>query len=118
VVAVSVGDDARVAPDARVQPKVQAGQIDAPVVQRLQRSPLHSVWSSIYYWESTSEGAPMTFDIVVLPGDGVGPEVVAEGIKVLEAIGKRRGHRFSLHHDDVGGAAIEKSGPQQSAPGE
>jgi len=60
----------------------------------------------------------MTFDIVVLQGDGVGPEVVAEETKVPEAVGKRRGHTFSLRHDDVGGAAIEKSRPQQSAPGE
>ena len=31
----------------------------------------------------------MKFDIAVLPGDGVGPEVVAEGKKVLDSVSKR-----------------------------
>ncbi|MGD8739746.1 MAG: isocitrate/isopropylmalate family dehydrogenase, partial [Desulfobacterales bacterium] len=30
-----------------------------------------------------------TYDIAVIPGDGTGPEVVAEGIKVLEAVANR-----------------------------
>jgi 3-isopropylmalate dehydrogenase len=52
----------------------------------------------------------MEFDIVVLPGDGIGPEVIAEGIKVLETVGRRYGHRFNLSYDDVGGIAIDKYG--------
>ena len=52
----------------------------------------------------------MEFKIAVLPGDGIGPEVIAEGIKVLEAVGQKSGHRFNLAYDDVGGAAIDKYG--------
>jgi 3-isopropylmalate dehydrogenase len=51
----------------------------------------------------------MKFDLAVLPGDGVGPEVVDEGIKVLGAISKRFGHEFNLHYGLVGGAAIDQS---------
>ena len=49
----------------------------------------------------------MKFNIAVLPGDGVGPEVMAQGTKVLEATGKRFGHEFQLHKGVVGGAAID-----------
>ena len=52
----------------------------------------------------------MKFSLVVLPGDGVGPEVVAEGVKVLQAIGRKYGHAFSLNHRLVGGAAIDTEG--------
>ncbi len=52
----------------------------------------------------------MKFDIAVLPGDGVGPEVAAEGVKVLEAVGKRLRHEFSFHQGDIGGIAIDKYG--------
>ena len=50
------------------------------------------------------------FRIVVLPGDGIGPEVVAEGVKVLRAVGRRFGHRFELSEETVGGAAIDAYG--------
>jgi 3-isopropylmalate dehydrogenase len=52
----------------------------------------------------------MEFDIAVLPGDGVGPEVVAEATKALEAIGLKFGHPFHFHQDSIGGAAIEAYG--------
>ena len=52
----------------------------------------------------------MEFNIAVLPGDGIGPEVIAEGVKVLEASGRRFGHRFNLTYDHVGGAAIDRFG--------
>ncbi|HEY8489462.1 MAG TPA: 3-isopropylmalate dehydrogenase [Dehalococcoidia bacterium] len=51
-----------------------------------------------------------TFNLVVLPGDGIGPEVTAEAVKVLEAVGRRFGHRFQLTEDAVGGAAIDRYG--------
>ena len=35
-----------------------------------------------------------TYRILVLPGDGIGPEVTAEGVRALEAVGKRFGHTF------------------------
>ena len=52
----------------------------------------------------------MRFSLAVLPGDGIGPEVITEGIKVLEAIGSRFGHQFDLHYGLVGGLAIDKTG--------
>jgi 3-isopropylmalate dehydrogenase len=50
------------------------------------------------------------FEILVLAGDGIGPEVVAEGVRVLEAVGRRFGHRFTLGEDLVGGCAIDRHG--------
>ena len=52
----------------------------------------------------------MQFNLAVLPGDGVGPEVIAEAIKVLQAVGKRFGHEFNLHYGLVGGVAIDETG--------
>ena len=52
----------------------------------------------------------MEFHIVVLPGDGIGPEVTTEAVKVLEKVGERFGHLFQLEYDDVGGAAIDRYG--------
>ncbi len=52
----------------------------------------------------------MEFKIAVLPGDGIGPEVTAEGVKVLEAMGRAFGHRFDLSYGDVGGISIDKHG--------
>lgn len=52
----------------------------------------------------------MNFRLAVLPGDGVGPEVVAEAVKVLNAVGSRYGHTFKYQYDLIGGAAIERYG--------
>ncbi|MFC2016298.1 3-isopropylmalate dehydrogenase [Chloroflexota bacterium] len=52
----------------------------------------------------------MKFDLAVLPGDGIGPDVTDEGIKVLQAIGERFGHKFDLHYGLVGGIAIDETG--------
>ena len=52
----------------------------------------------------------MQFNLAVLPGDGVGPEVATEAIKVLQAVGKRFGHNFNLHYGLVGGVAIDETG--------
>ncbi len=59
----------------------------------------------------------MQFKLAVLPGDGVGPEVTAEAIKVLKAIGKRFNHGFELDYGLVGGVAIDQTGtalPQET----
>lgn len=50
------------------------------------------------------------FNVLVVPGDGIGPEVVAEGCKVLEAVTARFGQRFELAEETVGGAAIDRWG--------
>jgi|TARA_B100000315_G_C14555929_1_gene578144 3-isopropylmalate dehydrogenase len=55
--------------------------------------------------------------IAVLPGDGIGPEVVREGIKIFTAIAERYGFSFELQEGIIGGAAIDKYGeplPQSS----
>ena len=52
----------------------------------------------------------MEFNIAVLPGDYIGPEVIAESIKVLKLISKKYGHKFNFHEDAVGGAAVDKYG--------
>ncbi len=51
-----------------------------------------------------------TFKILALPGDGIGPEVTAEGVRALEAIGKRFEHVFEIREELVGGAAIDAYG--------
>jgi 3-isopropylmalate dehydrogenase len=48
--------------------------------------------------------------IVVLGGDGIGPDVVAEGVKVLQAVGERYGHHVSLGEALIGGCAIDAVG--------
>jgi len=52
----------------------------------------------------------MQFSLAVLPGDGVGPEVISEAIRVLQAGGKRCGHNFNLHYGLIGGVAISEQG--------
>ncbi len=52
----------------------------------------------------------MKFDIAVLPGDGVGPEITAAAVNVLKAVEEKSGHRFDLQHLPVGGAAIDATG--------
>jgi 3-isopropylmalate dehydrogenase len=48
--------------------------------------------------------------IAVLPGDGIGPEVVAEGLKVLDAVARASGHTFERREALIGGAAIDRTG--------
>jgi len=52
----------------------------------------------------------VNLNLTVLPGDGVGPEVTAEAVKVLQAVGKKYGHNFNLNNRLVGGAAIDAEG--------
>ncbi|MBN1152369.1 MAG: 3-isopropylmalate dehydrogenase [Dehalococcoidia bacterium] len=52
----------------------------------------------------------MKLNIALLPGDYIGPEVIAEAVKVSEAVGKRYGHTFNWHEDAIGGASIDKYG--------
>jgi 3-isopropylmalate dehydrogenase len=52
----------------------------------------------------------MKAKIVTLPGDGIGPDVVAEGIKALEAVAARYGHRLEFEEHLIGGAAIDATG--------
>jgi 3-isopropylmalate dehydrogenase len=57
-----------------------------------------------------------TFNIVLLPGDGIGPEVVAEGRRALEQMASVFGHGFRFSEQLIGGAAIDATG--NPLPGE
>lgn len=48
--------------------------------------------------------------IVTLPGDGIGPEVVAEGVRALQAVAARYGHHFTFEERLIGGCAMEATG--------
>ncbi len=50
------------------------------------------------------------FKIAVLPGDGIGAEIVPEAVKVLEVVGKKFGHSFDFTEGLIGGAAIDAVG--------
>ena len=52
----------------------------------------------------------MRFRLAVLPGDGVGPEVTGEAVKVLGAVGARFNHQFDFDRGPVGGVAIDETG--------
>jgi 3-isopropylmalate dehydrogenase len=52
----------------------------------------------------------MQVKITVLPGDGIGPEVTAEAVKVLQAIAAIQGYRFEFEEHAIGGVAIKKFG--------
>ncbi len=49
-------------------------------------------------------------NIALLPGDGVGPEVVQQAVKVLEAIAERYDHQIEFRNAWIGASAIEKTG--------
>lgn len=50
------------------------------------------------------------YKIAVLPGDGIGAEIVPEAVKVLQVIGQKYGHQFSFTNGLIGGAAIDALG--------
>ena len=47
------------------------------------------------------------YDICLLPGDGIGPEIIAEGVKVLNAVGAKYDTCFDCKESLIGGAAID-----------
>jgi 3-isopropylmalate dehydrogenase len=52
----------------------------------------------------------MQAKITLLPGDGIGPEVVAEAVKVLQTVALKFGHTFDFTEAIVGGIAIDQTG--------
>ena len=52
----------------------------------------------------------MNASIALLPGDGIGPEVVGAAVEVLEAVADRFGHTFALHTHPIGGVALRETG--------
>ena len=52
----------------------------------------------------------MQYKIATLPGDGIGPEIIDQAVKVLKAIGEKYGHSFDFQFALTGAAAIDKVG--------
>ncbi len=52
----------------------------------------------------------MNYTIAVIPGDGIGPDIIDETVKVLDAVGSACGHRFRYEQLLAGGAAIDEVG--------
>ncbi len=52
----------------------------------------------------------MNYNIALLRGDGIGPEIVDSAVRVLEAVGEKFGHSFNFTPYDIGGAAYDKHG--------
>ena len=51
-----------------------------------------------------------SYNIAVIPGDGTGPEVIKEGLKVLDTAIKKFGIKIEFHHYDFGGARYLRTG--------
>lgn len=52
----------------------------------------------------------MNYNIALLKGDGIGPEIVDSAVKVLTAVGKKYGHTFNFTPYLIGGCAIDEKG--------
>lgn len=52
----------------------------------------------------------MEYKIALLPGDGIGPEVAQQAVKVMQAVGKVFGHKFTFEKGLVGAIAIDETG--------
>ncbi len=58
----------------------------------------------------TSSSLVASLKVALLPGDGIGPEVVAEGAGILRAVAKRYGHTLELREGLIGGCALDARG--------
>ena len=56
----------------------------------------------------------MNFNIALLPGDGIGPEVVTEAVRVLEETAGKNGHTFTFNKHLIGGCSIDQLGTSLS----
>ena len=52
----------------------------------------------------------MNFKLTLLPGDGIGPEIVAEAVRVLDVVASKHGHSFTYTERLMGGCSIDKYG--------
>ena len=52
----------------------------------------------------------MKKNIAVLPGDGIGPEIIAQAVAVLDAVAERYGHQFTYEYAQIGACAIDSCG--------
>src|SRR5690349_20563246 len=60
--------------------------------------------------ESSMKSKKTSYKIAVIGGDGTGPEVVREGIKVLNAVSKKQGFKLDFVYYDLGGERYKKTG--------
>src|ERR1041385_1926508 len=51
-----------------------------------------------------------TYKVAIVPGDGTGPEVVREGMKVLNAVAQKEGFKFETQTYDFGGDRYNRTG--------
>lgn len=66
--------------------------------------------SSLSTARSFSNPIAMDAKIILLPGDGIGPEIVAQAQRVLQHVAERSGHTFNLASHPIGGCAIDEFG--------
>ncbi len=59
----------------------------------------------------------MNKNIVLLKGDGIGPEIVDQAVKVLNAVAEKYNHAFNYEEVDIGGCSIDKHGVPITAEG-
>ncbi len=62
----------------------------------------------------------MKYNIALLKGDGIGPEIVDSAVRVLNAVGEKYAHEFVFTPYDIGGAALDKYGiplPEETVSG-
>ncbi|NFI92980.1 3-isopropylmalate dehydrogenase [Clostridium botulinum] len=52
----------------------------------------------------------MKYNLAVIPGDGIGPDIVTEAVKVLNVVGEKFGHKFEYEYVMAGGCSIDKNG--------
>jgi 3-isopropylmalate dehydrogenase len=71
-------------------------------------------------FESRLKEQVMILRIAVLPGDGIGPEVTREAVKVLRAVADKFGHQLKLSEYLIGGRALDRAGrplPEETLDG-
>lgn len=62
----------------------------------------------------------MEYNIALLRGDGIGPEIVDSAVEVLKEVGTKYGHTFQFHPYLIGGCAYDEFGeplPQETVDG-
>jgi len=70
----------------------------------------HKAGCASQSWNLENQELTVNFNITLLPGDGIGPEVVAEAVRVLEAVGSKHGHTFNFAGRLMGGCSIDQYG--------
>ena len=62
----------------------------------------------------------MNYNIALLKGDGIGPEIVDSAVRVLQVIGEKYGHKFNFTPYLIGGSALDATGeplPKETVEG-